>query len=620
MPGAGSVSLLAAFRPTDTTDYAPTQLTRTLTVTQASSSVSIATSNSSVVANTSVTFTATVLPQIGGVPTGSVTFYDGSTTIGLRTLSSGAASMSTTGLAVGTHNITASYSGDSNFTRSTSTTAITQTVTDDLVVSPLALDFSLQPVGATSAAQTVTLANNLVPAITISGITLTGAGANQFAQTTNCGATLASGTSCSISVTFAPQVVGSPSAQLLVSDSATNSPQSVTLNGTVRRGTPILSWSAPLPITYGTLLTATQLDATASVPGTLTYTPTANTMPGAGSVSLLAYFKPTDATDYAPAQLTRTLTVNQASTSVIVATNNISVVANTSVTFTATVQPQIGGSPTGTVTFYDGSASIGIAAVSAGAQASISIASLALGAHTITAVYPGDTNFTANTSTPLTETITAPPATTDFTFTASGSATQTVSAGQAATFQFALAPTAATFANPVTFSGTGLPTGATASFSPATLAAGSAAPAAPVTMTVLMPTSAHVPSGPVGPNSQQALHFPSTRITGVCLLCLLLFLSFMPAAPVIRNSPGAPRFGAALLNFVFARKASVHSPASTRLRPSAAFLALMLWSVIAFCASGCASPTVPASTSYSVTVTAASGTVSHAITVTLTLK
>jgi hypothetical protein len=143
-------------------------------------------------------------------------------------------------------------------------------------------------------------------------------------------------------------------------------------------------------------------------------------------------------------------------------------------------------------------------------------------------------------------------------------------------------------------------------------------------MTVLMPTSAQVPSSPMWPNFPEATGFPPTRIAGVCLLCvsclLLWWLSFRPVAPLIRNSRGAPRLGVALLNFIFSRKSSVHSPASTRLRPSAALLALMLWSVIAFCASGCASPAVPALTTYSVTVTAASGTVSHAITVTLTLK
>jgi hypothetical protein len=266
-------------------------------------------------ANTSVTFTASVLPQIAGSPTGTVIFYDGSTSIGAGTVTKGHASVPTTSLAAGAHKITAYYAGDSNFTPSTST-AITQTIIDDLVVSPLALNFSLQPVGATSAAQTVTLANNLAPAVAITGISLTGAGANQFAQTTNCGATLASGTSCSISVTFGPQVVGSPSAQLSISDSATNSPQTIGLTGSATIGTPILTWPAPSPITYGTPLSATQLDTASSVLGTCTYTPAPGTVPAACSVALLCSFAPQDKTGYAPTQLTRTLTVTQANSSV----------------------------------------------------------------------------------------------------------------------------------------------------------------------------------------------------------------------------------------------------------------------------------------------------------------
>ena len=157
-----------------------------------------------------------------------------------------------------------------------------------------------------------------------------------------------------------------------------------------------------------------------------------------------------------------------------------------SVVFAASVQPQIGGSPTGTVTFLDGADPIGTGAVSAGAPTSLSVASLAVGAHNIAASYSGDSNFTASTSAAFTETVTAPTTSADFTFTVSGTATQTASAGQTVTFHLmpVPSPTTETFANPVTFSATGLPSGATATFSPATLPAGTAAPATPVTLTV----------------------------------------------------------------------------------------------------------------------------------------
>jgi hypothetical protein len=67
----------------------------------------------------SVTFTATVT-STQGIPTGSVTFKDGVTTIGSGTLSNGVATFSTSSLSGGSRSITAVYGGDTNFNTSTS--------------------------------------------------------------------------------------------------------------------------------------------------------------------------------------------------------------------------------------------------------------------------------------------------------------------------------------------------------------------------------------------------------------------------------------------------------------------------------------------------------------------
>jgi uncharacterized repeat protein (TIGR01451 family) len=75
-----------------------------------------------------VTFTATVTPTGGtGTPTGTVTFADGATTLGTVTLSGTTAAFSTSSLVAGNHTITASYSGDTNFSASASP-ALVQTV------------------------------------------------------------------------------------------------------------------------------------------------------------------------------------------------------------------------------------------------------------------------------------------------------------------------------------------------------------------------------------------------------------------------------------------------------------------------------------------------------------
>ena len=61
---------------------------------------------------------------------------------------------------------------------------------------------------------------------------------------------------------------------------------------------PIIAWNNPPDIVYGTPLSNTQLDATASVPGTFVYTPAAGTVLGVGTQTLTAFFTPTDNIDY----------------------------------------------------------------------------------------------------------------------------------------------------------------------------------------------------------------------------------------------------------------------------------------------------------------------------------
>jgi hypothetical protein len=74
---------------------------------------------------------------------------------------------------------------------------------------------------------------------------------------------------------------------------------------------PTIQWAAPAAITYGTALGASQLDASANVPGTFSYSPSAGTVPGPGTDTLTARFSPADAADYASVPARTTITVNQ---------------------------------------------------------------------------------------------------------------------------------------------------------------------------------------------------------------------------------------------------------------------------------------------------------------------
>ena len=84
------------------------------------------------------------------------------------------------------------------------------------------------------------------------------------------------------------------------------------LSYTVGKATPTITWAAPSAIIYGTALSGTQLNATASVPGTFAYSPAAGAVLGAGSQTLSVTFTPTDTADYGTATASVTLLVSKA--------------------------------------------------------------------------------------------------------------------------------------------------------------------------------------------------------------------------------------------------------------------------------------------------------------------
>lgn len=97
-----------------------------------------------------------------------------------------------------------------------------------VTLTPVSLAFANQIQGTSSAAQTVTVANTGDAPLTGISITLSA----NYTFTTTCGATLAAGANCSISVTFSPTTTGSLPGQVLIADNAAGSPQSVTLTAT----------------------------------------------------------------------------------------------------------------------------------------------------------------------------------------------------------------------------------------------------------------------------------------------------------------------------------------------------------------------------------------------------
>ncbi len=90
---------------------------------KASASILLSSSPNPSGQNQSVTFTATV-SSAGGAPSGSVSFQDGATMLAMVNLTGGVATFSTSALTLGTHSITAVYSGDVNFNAGTSPAVI----------------------------------------------------------------------------------------------------------------------------------------------------------------------------------------------------------------------------------------------------------------------------------------------------------------------------------------------------------------------------------------------------------------------------------------------------------------------------------------------------------------
>jgi hypothetical protein len=155
--------------------------------------------------------------------------------------------------------------------------------------------------------------------------------------------------------------------------------------------------------------------------------------------------------------------VDQASSRTTLASSRNPSIIGESVTFTATVTPSFA---TGTVTFFDGAASLGTSALNTG-KAVLITPSLSAGSHSITAVYGGDSNDSGSTSATLVQTVRQASST------VLGSSQNPSALGQSVTFTATVTPSSATgtvtFKEGATTLGTGTLSSGTATFSTAGL-------------------------------------------------------------------------------------------------------------------------------------------------------
>ncbi len=478
--GAGTNNITAIYSG-DTNYLTSTSNAVLQPVTNASVTISVTSSSPTSTYGNSVTFTATVAGN-GAIPTGTVTFKDGSTSLGNGTLSAGSpdvATFATSSLSTGAHSITAVYNGDATYSSGQTSSAISQSVigtTTASVVSSLPTSTYGNSVTFTA---TVTGTGG-TPAGTVSfmdGSTLLGTGtlnggSPDTAVYTTTTTALNAGVGQSITAVYNGSTYFTTSTSPAITQTVNQAPTTMSINApSVASGAP---GSVTVTVSSGILLPTGNVDlsvdgGTPSIGGLTSGVATFNVgILSVGSHSLSATYAAQG--DFLASSATGTLTVGLASSTTSVQSSlNPSAYGN-SVTFTATVTPS---TATGTVMFKDGSTTLGSGTVSGGV-ASFSTSTLAAATHTITAVYSGDTNYGTSTSSNLQQVVTKASSATSL-----GSSPNPSTYGQSVAFTATVTPSTATgtvtFKDGSTALGSGTVSGGIASFSTSTLAAPSQA-------------------------------------------------------------------------------------------------------------------------------------------------
>lgn len=263
---------------------------------------------------------------------------------------------------------------------------------------------------------------------------------------------------------------------LTVSPTAATVGQTVTFTAKVKANS-----GSTVPTGTITFLNGSKQLAAVAVDSTGTSTYTSSTL-AAGSYAITAAYSG-DANDASSTSSSASLLISAAA---VATTTNLTASATTvssgaSVTFTATVKQASGTVvPTGTVTFKDGTSTLGTGTLDSSGKTTYSTSTLAAGNHSITAVYGGDSGDLTSTSSAVSITVSTPlPA--DFTLSVSP-ASASVTAGTPATTTVTVTPVNG-FNAATTFTCSNLPANSICSFSPPTVTPNGTA-ASTTTMTI----------------------------------------------------------------------------------------------------------------------------------------
>lgn len=366
-----------------------------------------------IVGGNSVTFTATLTGNCN-VPTGTVTFFDGTTVLGTVVLNgSASASLVAPSLFVGTHNITVTYPGDFNFENSTSNTVVEVVTgyptTTGLSVTPNPAD-AFQAITLTATVSsafgtptgTVTFlsGSNVLGTATLNGsgvasTTVSTLGAGSYSITASYGGSTDFATSTSAPVLEV--VVGAnTTTSLLASPNPVIFDQTLTLTATVTA-----TQGNGVPTGSITFLDGTQTlgSATLSTKGIAVFTTSSLAL---GTHSITASYAGSSNANASISNLVSVVVIPIPASIGLTGTPNPANFGQT-VTFTASVAAA--GTPSGTVTFFDQGTTLGSVALNASGVASFATSTLLAGTHQITATFNPSGPYGATTSAPLSETI-----------------------------------------------------------------------------------------------------------------------------------------------------------------------------------------------------------------------
>ncbi len=391
---------------------------KALEVDQASTTTVLSSANNNATVGSNVALSANVITSSGPAPTGSVQFFDGSTSLGSGTLTgSSSVSINVSTLAPGNHNVTAVYSGDVDSATSTSAT-IVQIIQQIGTGTTLSADVDPLNAGATVHLSAVTaLALGATADGSLTGIVIFKDGSNvlgsaplsvsgeatlavsalnvgshaivaNFSGNTNYASSNSTAlneivqktiTGTTLSSAFSTTLMGEPSIFTAVVTSGTGTP---TGSVTFTNGAAILGTAA--------------LDSS----GFSTYTTTAI---AAGVHMITAYYN--GDSNYLPSNspaVQQTVTLAQTSLSLSGPTNPI--VAGTTAHFVAALTTP-GVAPTGTMVLLDGASVLGTAPVNTAGNYLFTTSQLSVGVHRVVVSYSGDANNAAVVSAAIVVTV-----------------------------------------------------------------------------------------------------------------------------------------------------------------------------------------------------------------------